>query len=98
MIYSDDAVGANDFLRIDAQNAFYQYHLVGSRHTDLTDLPLIWPILGVYGQLGTLPPHVVAKTLNQLVQSFWDSTLKGGSNASLIDPDLDHLETIVQTR
>ena len=84
MIYSQDGEGLNQFLKSNTTNDYHQYTFVGSKHADFTDMTLVWPVMKVYGQLGSIPGERMIKLTNEVVLNFWDHYLK---NASLKEFD-----------
>ncbi|MEX0287626.1 MAG: alpha/beta hydrolase family protein [Flavobacteriaceae bacterium] len=76
MVASDDTFGLNDFMFLRSNKEYYDYHLKGTKHVDLTDLPTVWPILKIYGQTGELPAAQVVDTMNTIILTFWDRHLK----------------------
>ncbi len=76
MVYSDDGLGTNDFLQLSSTTAYHECHFVSSKHADFTDFPIIWPMLKLYGQLGSIPGPRVLQMTNNVVLGFWDRYLK----------------------
>jgi hypothetical protein len=70
MLYSDDGVGVNDFLMLQSNADYYEYHVSNTRHADFTDLNIVWPIMRTYGQLGEIPGHRMNDILNQTTGAF----------------------------
>jgi hypothetical protein len=79
MLYSDDGAGGNDMLRLAATHDYYEAHLRGSRHSDLTDLALLWPLLGWAGQAGEVSGLRSLGVLDALVLDFLDRYLRDGT-------------------
>ena len=89
MLYSDDGAGNNDFLALQRNQDYHQHHIVGTRHADFTDFPVVWPILRWYGQLGSVNTSKVVELQNQLILNFWNHYLKDQPLPHLAgDPDL----------
>lgn len=86
MVYSDDGQGINDFMFLKSNQNYYEYHLKNTRHADLTDMAIVWPILKIYGQAGPLSGNRVTKIMNSIILKFWDSHLKN-------IPEIDLLKT-----
>jgi len=61
-------------LALSAASDYYECHLVGSRHPDLSDLAVVWPILRTAGQSGRAPGERTSAILNELVLGFLDRT------------------------
>ena len=85
IINSDDGTGLNDMIALKSSDEFYDYHIKGSKHADLTDMVVLWPILKIYGQAGELPSTTTVNTLNNSILKFWDRFL--GENDMI---DLTH--------
>ncbi len=96
MFYSDDGLGLNDAMYLSSTNDYYECHIPGTRHTDFTDLGTVWPILGVYGQLGELPSNKVTRIVNTVVLDFWDRYLKGKPNRMGLNGSFPEL--IIETK
>lgn len=79
MIYSDDAHGVNDFLMLNSTHDYHEYWFPNARHSDFTDLTLVWPLLRQVGQLGTVPGERMTQLLNDAVLNFLDRYLKDQS-------------------
>ncbi len=77
MVYSDDGQGTNDFLQLSSTADYHECHFVSAKHADFTDFPVVWPMLKVYGQLGSIPGPRVLQMTNDVVLGFWDHYLKG---------------------
>ncbi len=76
VISSDDGFGFSDFVELRSKDDFFEYHIVGTRHSDFTDLALVWPILKMYGQSGEIPPEHLLPMIDRAVLNFWDHYLK----------------------
>ena len=76
MIYSEDGSGSNEFLRISSQHDFHQYTFTGARHADFTDMAHIWPVMKIYGQLGSIPADRMTSISNTLILNFWNHYFK----------------------
>ncbi len=76
MIYSDDGLGSNDFMMLRSKNDYVEYHFRETRHSDFTDMILIWPVLKVYGQQGSIPGDRVVVLTNNVILNFWNHYLK----------------------
>ncbi|NAS13703.1 alpha/beta hydrolase family protein [Poritiphilus flavus] len=83
MLSSEDGVGMNDFQFLQSKAYYYECHLTGTRHADLTDLAVIWPILKYYGQSGDLEGERVMEIMNTAILNFWDRYLKGKQDIEL---------------
>ncbi|HMB62171.1 MAG TPA: hypothetical protein VKN36_03795 [Eudoraea sp.] len=80
MFASDDGQGMNDFMFLRSKHAYFEYHLRGTKHADLTDMAIIWPILKYYGQSGVLPSERTVEIVHSVILDFWDHYLKGRQN------------------
>ncbi len=80
---SDDGTGMNDFLFMQSTTDYYEYHLNATRHADLTDMAIIWPILKFYGQSGELQGRRIVEIMNTVILNFWDQYLKGKPESDL---------------
>ena len=78
-IYSDDGVGINDHLYYLSDHLYQELHVRGTKHTDFTDFPLVWPILGLYGQLGTISPERLHTMTNDIILGFLTESLSEDS-------------------
>lgn len=96
MVYSDDGAGQNDFVKHTSRSDFHEYHLEGSRHSDLTDMVQAWPILKLYGQSGVIPPERILELQNSIVINFLDHYLKNKPLKSF--PRIDFPELHVDIR
>lgn len=76
MLYSDEGLGVNDFLMLQSEADYYEYHVLNTRHSDFTDLSLVWPIMRTTGQLGEVSARRMNFILNQTTQAFMDRYLK----------------------
>ena len=76
MVYSRDGADSNEFLMLNSQHDFHQYTIPQARHSDFTDMTLIWPVLRVYGQLGEVPSLKMLRLTNDMLLSFWDHYFK----------------------
>lgn len=83
MFTSDDGTGMNDFLFLQSKKDYYEYHLRSTRHSDLTDMAIVWPILKFYGQSGQLKGRRVMEIMNTTLLDFWDYYLKGKTQKDL---------------
>jgi predicted dienelactone hydrolase len=91
MIYSDDGFGTNDFLQLSSKADYHEYHFLNSKHADFTDLPLVWPILRMYGQLGDIPGPRMVQLTNVVILDFWDRYLKEKSSQKFENRDYPEL-------
>lgn len=80
MFASDDGHGMNDFMFLRSKQAYYEYSLRGTKHADLTDMAIIWPILKYYDQSGTLPAERTVEIARAVILDFWDHYLKDREN------------------
>lgn len=92
MIYSQDGAGLNEFMKFRSKNVYYEYTFNNSRHADFTDIPFIWPIVDVYGQLGDIPVKRMSELTNSTVLNFWDAYLKDKSPSILDGNDWPEVE------
>jgi predicted dienelactone hydrolase len=76
LLCSDDGAGLNDFLMLQSDADYYEYHVSNSRHSDFTDFNIAWPIMRTAGQLGQIPGHRMNVVLNQTTHAFMDRYLK----------------------
>ena len=88
MMYSDDGVGVNDFLYVDSKADYYELHFNNTRHADFTDMVLVWPIMKIYGQSGSIPPKQMIELVNKTTLSFWDDVFKNSSAPYPDDPEI----------
>jgi len=88
MIYSDDGAGMNDFLYVDSKEEYHELHFKNTRHADFTDLVLIWPIMKIYGQAGSIPTNQMIPLTNNIILSFWDYIFKNSPNPYEDHPDV----------
>jgi predicted dienelactone hydrolase len=77
MLYSEDGVGGNEFLRLASRHDFHEVFFQGTRHADFSDLPCVWPLLRWYGQLGRVPGEQMMRLTNDVIVGFLDHYLKG---------------------
>jgi hypothetical protein len=98
MIYSVDDAGDNEFLRLDSQHDFHQYTFLRARHADFTDMTYIWPVMRIYGQLGSIPPDSMIELSNVVILNFWDHYFKNLPLRIFTDQDYPDLETLVQLK
>jgi predicted dienelactone hydrolase len=98
MIYSVDDAGDNEFLRLDSQHDFHQYTFLRARHADFTDMTYIWPVMRIYGQLGSIPPDSMIELSNLVILNFWDHYFKNLPLRIFTDQDYPDLETLVQLK
>ena len=96
MMYSKDNPGTNDFLLLNSKNDFHEYYIKEARHADFTDLTLIWPVLGVYGQLGNIPGKRMIQLTNEVISNFWDHYLKGKPYRQFKKKDFPELEIYIK--
>jgi fermentation-respiration switch protein FrsA (DUF1100 family) len=93
---SDDGAGMNDITALHSKQDFYEYHLVGSRHADLTDMAILWPVLKIYGQFGKHKGKLVMEILNASILDFWDHHLKGNPETRLTTSSFP--EIVIQSK
>jgi hypothetical protein len=96
MIYSKDGKGVNEFLILDSKDDFYEYTFPNARHADFTDMTLIWPIMRMYGQLGTIPGERMTQLTNEVILNFWDHYLKNQPFQNFDKKDYPELEIKVK--
>jgi len=96
MIYSEDGLGLNDFLMLNSKNDYYEYHFKNARHTDFTDLVLVWPFLRVYGQLGDTPGKRMIQITNKVILNFWDHYLKQQPYYEFLEADYPELNVVMK--
>jgi hypothetical protein len=94
MVYSDDGLGLNDFMMLRSKDDYYEYHFRGTRHSDFTDMILIWPVLKVYGQQGNIPGDRVVELTNKVITNFWDHYLKQKPFYMFQEADYPELEVV----
>ncbi len=71
MIYSQDGVDNNEFLKLRSTHDYYELTFQSAKHADFTDLPMVWPVLGIYGQLGSIPSQKVISLTNRVILDFF---------------------------
>jgi len=98
MIYSKDGMGTNDFLMLDSKEDFHEYTFVNARHSDFTDMTLIWPIMRIYGQMGDIPGERMTILTNRVILNFWDFYLKNLPFQNFEKKDYPELEITVKFR
>ena len=92
MFTSDESDGMNNFMYLRSRNDYYEYHLKNTRHSDLTDMVIVWPILKFYGQSGKIAGNRVIEIMNTSILNFWDKYLKNDQEINLLKshfPELD---------
>jgi len=88
MMYSDDGAGVNDFLYVDSNSEYHELHFRNTRHADFTDMVLIWPIMKIAGQSGSIPPKQMIPLTNKKILDFWEYVFKNASNPYESSPDI----------
>ena len=83
ILNSDEGTGMNDFVAQRASADYFEYHLSGTRHSDLSDMAVVWPILKVYGQGGKHSGKIVSQIMNSLILDFWDLYFKNKPGPNL---------------
>ncbi|MEK6152910.1 hypothetical protein WIW50_06610 [Flavobacteriaceae bacterium 3-367] len=83
LLTSEDGKGMHDFMFLQSQADYYECHLTKTRHADLTDLAVVWPILKYYGQSGELSGKRVVEIMNTAILNFWEQYLKGEETYNL---------------
>lgn len=91
LLTSDDGKGMHDFVFLQSRADYYEYHLAQTRHADLTDMAIVWPILKYYGQSGELSGKRVVEITNRTVLDFWEHYLKGDQDDDLSTPAFPEL-------
>ena len=89
MVYSEDGRDLNEFLMLNSQHDYVEYTFTGARHADFTDMALIWPMMRMYGQLGTIPGERMVYLTNKVVLNFWDTYLKNQAMQQIDAPELE---------
>ena len=96
MLYSEDGLRLNDFMRLRSKQDYHEYHFRGARHSDFTDLILVWPVLKVYGQLGEIPGKRVIDLTNKVILNFWDHYLKQKPFYNYPEADYPELDVLAE--
>jgi len=92
MIYSDDGAGVNEFMRLGSRHDYHEYHFMGARHADFTDLAFVWPWMRHAGQLGSIPAERMNHILNTVVLNFLDHYVGGKPLVPLSQDDFPELK------
>jgi len=76
----------------------YRLSILGTKHYDFTDLPLLSPLTPVMGLKGPLDGDRVIEIVNVYLRAFFDQYLKGESEALLKEPSAEYAEVSFERR
>jgi dienelactone hydrolase len=76
----------NEYQRLTAQTAYYDYVFRQTRHGDFSDQGMVLPIYKWFGLLGKADAQEVLTWKNTLVLGFFDHTLKRSTDTAVLTP------------
>jgi len=94
IMYSEGFAGSNDSMLQNFQNVTYVITIRGSKHSDFSDNPLIFPLSKRMGTSGSISSRRMLRITNDYILSFFDKYLKGKDAALLDGPPLQYPEVI----